>query len=512
MEKFTPKDLLQIERYGLSLEEIAGNMETFEQGIPFTELIAPATLENGIVKLSDEAIHNYIEKYDAAKADVIKFVPASGAATRMFKDLHSFLQNLTTEKELENQLKLSEFSSVRLFFDGLPVFPFYQEILPQVKKHFPNYGESSLNEKAYYFLRTLLDTDKANYAHLPKGLVPFHEYADEIRTAFEEHFYEAAMYCAKNAHAKLHFTIAKEHTAKFENQFQKVKSRIENKTHISFEYEHSCQAKNTDTLAVDMDNNPFRDETGALCFRPAGHGALLENLNRINADIVFIKNIDNVATKNHLPVISTYKKALAGMLLGLQEKVFGLLRAFEQAAGSQKGFSEELVEDAKTFLKEKLNSRHEPASIDEIIALLNRPIRICGMVENSGAPGGGPFWIKDGNGNTSLQVVESVQIDGNNSEQQKILNRATHFNPVDLVCGMKNYKGEKFDLMKFSNPKRGFISEKSAHGRALKALELPGLWNGSMEYWNTIFVEVPAETFSPVKTVLDLLKPEHQMC
>ncbi|HET8837603.1 MAG TPA: DUF4301 family protein [Flavobacteriaceae bacterium] len=511
MEKFSENDLQQIERHGLSLEEINGNIETFEQGIPYTELIAPATLKNGIKKLSDSEIHSYIEKYDTAKPDVIKFVPASGAATRMFKDLQVFLQKLTDEKELENQLKLPEFANVRMFFDGLPVFPFYQEILPLVEKYFPHYKESSLNAKAYFFLRTLLDLDKANFSTLPKGLVPFHEYTDEIRTAFEEHFHEAAMYCAKNEQAKLHFTVAEEHAEKFEKEFQNFKDRIESKTGTIFEWQHSVQEKTTDTLAVDLENMPFRNETGDLCFRPAGHGALLGNLNRINADIVFIKNIDNVATKNHLPVIATYKKALAGILIEIQEEAFRLLRELHALpeGRSQRAFSEKIIQDAKSFSKEKLNIRHEPTSTAEIIEMLNRPIRICGMVENAGAPGGGPFWIKDGKENTSLQIVETAQIDLNKPQQKEILEKATHFNPVDLICGLKNYKGEKFDLFEFANPKRGFISQKSANGRNLKALELPGLWNGSMEYWNTIFVEVPAETFNPVKTVLDLLRTEH---
>ncbi len=501
MEKFTSKELQQIERYGISREKAHQHLQTFEQGICFTELVAPATLENGIRKLSKEELKFYAEKYERENREIVKFVPASGAATRMFKDLQGF-------QSLEDlNVNTSEYANIQTFFEYLPEFAFYEELLFETKKHCPNFNYFSEDEKKNELLKTLLNEDKLNFSDLPKGLVPFHKYPQETRTAFEEHLVEAALYGAKNGRAKLHFTIGKEHLEKFETEFSRIKNRVENATGIQFDLTFSFQQKNTDTLAVDMENRPFRDGAGTLCFRPAGHGALLGNLNQMNADIVFIKNIDNVSTEKNLSTIVDYKKALAGILLEIQEKAFGFLEKLHQRENSET--FENHREQTVTFLKEVLNVQREPESFGEIINLLNRPIRICGMVKNAGEPGGGPFWIKDGYGNTSLQIVEMAQIDSKNHRQSGILEKATHFNPVDLVCGVKNFKGEKFNLSEFSNPQRGFITQKSANGADLKALELPGLWNGAMEYWNSIFVEVPVETFNPVKTVLDLLQLEH---
>lgn len=495
MMKFEPKELQQIENHGLSVEKVLQNIQTFQCGIPFTKLVAPATLRKGIRKLSENELGFYAEKYTNQNCNVVKFVPASGAATRMFKELQGF-------EKFENGN-----GSLNPFFDNLPNFAFYEELMTATKNIFPNFDRFSEEEKKHCLLNTFLDEDKLNYTKLPKGLVPFHKYEQENRTAFEEHFVEACTYSVKNNFGILHFTVTEIHLEKFQKKSMDILKKMLVQAETDFTISYSFQQKSTDTLAVDMENQPFRDENGNLIFRPSGHGALLENLNAIDVDLVFVKNIDNVSTENNLSVLAAYKKALGGILLEIQEITFRILTELEAHKSNE---NLEDLGEIKTFLKEKLNIQHEPKSIAELINLLNRPIRVCGMVENSGAPGGGPFWIKDGHENVSLQIVETAQIDMENPNQKSILEQATHFNPVDLVCGLRNYKGEKFNLSEFANPNRGFITQKSANGKSLKALELPGLWNGSMEYWNTVFVEVPEETFNPVKTVFDLLKPAHQ--
>lgn len=543
MKNLTQKDIQQLKSHGLSPEKVEQQLETFKTGIPFVKLVAPATLEGGIRKLSKTEIKKYAEKYDAQNMDIVKFVPASGAATRMFKDLQGFqnlvglhdrtwkwgkkatsrLGDLARERQgeavkglqgdelFEKELNKPEHKPVREFFKTLPDFAFYELLRSETQKHYPDFDDFSETEKNYILLKTLLDKDKLNFSNLPKGLVPFHKYANETRTAFEEHFFEAN---ALGSNVKLHFTIAEKHLEKFKREYKKITnfSPLEGDaegrgglipSHFG-EVGWGFQEKSTDTIAVDMENKPFRDENGKLVFRPAGHGALLENLNTIDADIIFIKNIDNVSTEKNLSAIAEHKKALAGILLELQTGVFGLLKNLQGSV------SDKTREEAHIFLKEKLNISNPPENITHIKTLFDRPIRVCGMVKNTGAPGGGPFWVQEEDGKISLQIVETAQIDLENPQQKEIFENATHFNPVDLVCGVKNYKGKKFDLMEFSNSKRGFITLKSMNGKSLKALELPGLWNGAMEHWNTVFVEVPLETFNPVKTVMDLLKPGHQ--
>lgn len=532
MEHFTSKDKQQIESHRLSLEKVYQDLDTFKKGIPFTKLVQPATIGNGIRKLTDSELDYYSGKYEEESLDVVKFVPASGAATRMFKDLLAFLNTLNgvaedDEEEQRKQFYKAQTEAVKTFFDHLPAFAFYDKLVAETKMHYPDFDRLSTERKKYSLAKTLLDKDKLNFSNLPKGLVPFHNYADETRTAFEEHFVEAESYSTKNGLGKLHFTVAETHLKEFENELEYIRKKYGRKEETkNFEVDFSFQSKGSDTIAVDMENIPFRDENEHLVFRPSGHGALLENLNQIDADIIFIKNIDNVSVENNLSLVSIYKKALAGILLEIQEETYGFLedlQGFQNLVGlsgkssvstrSKKdlaGEAEETIQQAKTFLKEKLNVFDEPQTLSELKNLLDRPIRICGMVQNTGDPGGGPFWMKAKDEVVSLQIVEMAQVDLGDPQQHEILKKATHFNPVDLVCGVKNFKGEKFDLSQFSNPENGFISNKSMNGRALKALELPGLWNGAMEHWNTIFVEVPLETFNPVKTVIDLLKSKHQ--
>ena len=360
----------------------------------------------------------------------------------------------------------------------------------------------------------MLLKDGLNYGEFPKGLLPFHLYNDVSVTPFEEHLYEAALYSASNGIAKLHFTISENHTEKFKSEFEKIREKVEAITNVDFQISFSYQKSSTDTVAVTPKNELFRNDDTSLLFRPSGHGALIENLNEQEADIIFIKNIDNVVVEKYRGEVARHKKILAGKLIEVQEKAFkyAALLATDTISIAER-------QEIKTFLEEALNNSF-PNEFDQfdkekqlktLKTHINKPIRICGMVKNEGEPGGGPFWIKNAEGAISLQIIESAQIDTENSLQKNILQQATHFNPVDLVCGIRNYKGEKFNLTNFTDPTQGFITGKTSQGRALKALELPGLWNGAMANWNTIFVEVPLITFNPVKTVNDLLKKTHQV-
>lgn len=489
-----PKDVKQILSRGLTLEQYQNQLESFHKGIPYLQVESHAGIDNGIRKLSKKEVEKYARDYEARDLEVVKFVPASGAATRMFKFLQLFFADFSKTPNAFSPEKIED-KALRGFFNSLPDFPFYKELLSETKKSHSNFDKLDQGEKNLVLLKTLLQ----KYSSLPKGLIPFHKYSTEIRTAFEEHFVEAAAYATKKGISKLHFTVSEAHVDRFKNAFKKIKG----KRNGNFQVSYSFQQKKTDTLAVDLQNQPIRDENGKLIFRPGGHGALLENLNQIDTDIIFIKNIDNVAVEKNLPVISTYKKALAGILLEVQTEAFRLLHEMGSAQKKLQVFAE-----ASAFLEEKLNIRAE--NPEEIKYYLNRPIRVCGMVKNTGAPGGGPFWVREKTGKTSLQIVETAQIDLENPQQKNLMEKATHFNPVDLVCGVRDYRGNKFDLNGFSNPEQGFISTKSINGKEIKALELPGLWNGAMAKWNSIFVEVPLESFNPVKTLMDLLKPGHR--
>ena len=389
--------------------------------------------------------------------------------------------------------------------DNLKDFAFVNEVRKKIREMYPDYKTSKKGKRAQYFVKAMLEPEGLNFKNLPKGLVPFHKYKKYYTTAFEEQLYEAAFYATAKDNAYLHFTFSEDHVSKFKEEFEAVKSRLTKLTKVNFHISYSFQKKETDTIAVTEENRPFRDENENVIFRPSGHGALLENLNEVNADIVFIKNIDNVISREFVEDIALNKKVLAGKLVWLQQKVFDYLEKL-----SNENVSEEDINDIRSFLWNHLNCKDLPENQDGLYSKLNRPIRVCGVVKNTGAPGGGPFWVKSYTGETNLQIVETAQINMEDSHQNSIVNEATHFNPVDLVCGIRNFKGEKFNLKNYSDPNAGFISLKSQNGKPLKALELPGLWNGAMAKWNTVFVEVPLITFNPVKTVNDLLAPEHQ--
>lgn len=514
---FTNEDIQQMEHKGLTLGKVQSQVELFKTGIPYVNLYAAATINEGILKCSEAERTHYINYFDQ-KRDAIsmaKFVPASGAATRMFKSLFKFVEDYRPEKEsINSYVNKTKDKDLFLFFVGMEKLPFYKMTLEQIKNRNPDYDNLTNDEQKFIFVTTVLDENQMNYGDYPKGLLPFHEYKDHLATAFEEHLFEAALYASSHDKAQLHFTISERHEPKFKEEFNQIQDIVERKTNTSFEISFSYQKESSDTIAVTPANEPFRNENGELTFRPSGHGALLENLNQVEADVIFIKNIDNVVVYQYEDEVATNKKMLAGILLEIQDQVFEYLHRLEDGDPS-----EAVIQEISVFMEEKLNvvisdefkKYATKYQIEYLIEKLNRPIRICGMVKNEGEPGGGPFWVKDHKGQLSLQIVESAQIDKKNNTQHDILKNATHFNPVDLVCGIKNYKGEVFDLQKFVDEKTAFISMKTSSGRDLKALELPGLWNGAMAGWNTVFVEVPLITFNPVKTVTDLLKPTHQI-
>nr|WP_294936161.1 DUF4301 family protein [uncultured Flavobacterium sp.] len=502
---FVAADFDFIADYGISIEKISHELEMFQKGIAKISLEKAATVNDGILVFSEEEIQAFAQYFENERKhySIEKFVPASGAASRMFKFLIEFINEFQLGKETINAyINRQKANKLHVFLVGIEKFPFYNMVLEELKSLYANYDEFSQDEKYYYFINTLLSPEGFDFANCPKGILPFHKKENEVTTPIDKHLNEAKKYSEVSGKPQIHFTVSEEHL----DDFQKIISTINTQVQVNYSFQKIA----TDTLAVDLENNPFRLENGNLFFRPGGHGALIENLNQLESDVVFIKNIDNVSF-NHFEEIVFYKKALGGLLLQLQKETFSHLEMLEKS-------SESNFETTIDFVKEKLSivlpkdfSKYSSENQkNELFQLLNRPIRVCGMVKNEGEPGGGPFWVDEENGTVSLQIVESSQIDLQSEQQRKIFSESTHFNPVDLVCGLKNYKGEKFNLPDFVNHNAGFIVQKTKNGKDIKAYELPGLWNGAMANWITIFVEVPLDTFNPVKTVNDLLKPAHQ--
>lgn len=513
----TPQDLQQIERRGSFLATIEGQLKHFREGFPHLKITQPATTGDGIVRLSEEGIEHYVATYESTITGSIplKFVPASGAASRMFKQLFSFLHEFTgTEEEIKSLEDDHSSKSMNTFFKRLKDFAFYQDLKAAMAGEV--LLEEAVEQKNYGKIIAYLLTDQGlNYGDLPKGLLKFHKYPFSTRTPVEEHMVEGAHYAQDSENiVRIHFTVSPEHRTLFESLIATMAPEYEEAYSVKFEISFSEQKSSTDTIAVDLENHPFREEDGSVLFRPGGHGALIENLNDMEADIIFIKNIDNVVPDTLKTETFRFKKALGGVLFYYQEKIFSYLKQIDEL--NQPDLA--LLESIRQFLKKELcliaPEEYDTWTRAEKIAFLrkklNRPIRVCGMVKNEGEPGGGPFWTKNDDGTISLQIVEMAQIDTNNESQQAIVQRASHFNPVDLVCATKNYLGQSFNLLEYRDPQTGFISKKSKNGKDLKAQELPGLWNGAMANWNTIFVEVPIITFNPVKTVFDLLRDEHQ--
>ncbi len=504
---FTEKNIEQIKAHGLTETKITDQLQKFKDGIPFANIVEAASANNGIKILSAKQQKYFVSLFDSKKEelDLLKFVPASGAATRMFKFLHQFLDNYDLSDDIEAYLQKEENANLKKFFDSIGNFAFTDLVKRNFENKYPDYKNFEKGKQYFLFVKEMLEESGLNFNNTPKGLVPFHKYGLDYVTAFGEHLYESAYYATSNGAANLHFTVSEGHEKKFKNRFDEVEHIVEKKTGVRYNISYSFQKQKTDTVAVTPDNELFMDENGDLLFRPSGHGALLENLNDIDADIVFIKNIDNVVSKNYVETVAFQKKVLGGKLIALQQKTFEFVEKLHSDS-----ISEETLKEIVSFSCEELNIQNISSEKETLLKILERPIRICGVVENTGAPGGGPFLVKDKDGNLSYQIVEMSQIDIHNPKQKGIIAEATHFNPVDLVCGLRNYKGEKYDLLKFSDPDTGFVSNKSYQGKPIKALELPGLWNGAMANWNTIFVEVPLITFNPVKTVNDLLSQVHQ--
>lgn len=512
---FNSFDLIQLQNHQIKLEAVEKQISFMKKGIHFSNLDRIANVNDGIQTVTPEQALFFATLYDEKKEQLKlkKFVPASGAASRMFKFLSEFLNEFKHgEESINAYINRKKSRNLSLFLIGKEKFPFYQEIYEETKRLHSDYDQLNRDTKDYLFIKTMLSKSHFEYANKPKGVLPFHKYLDHIATPIEEHLNEAVYYASSKGKAHVHFTVSSEHQSIFELVVASVKSKIEQKSSIEISVKYSFQNQSTDSVSVNLDNQPYRDEDNRLLFRPGGHGALIENLNALDADLVFIKNIDNVL-QNHKEIIALYKKALAGILLEKQNKIFYYLKQLEVDVVTMETLSE-VVLFMKTHLNttiiEEYSKYTKENKIEYLQMILNRPIRVCGMVKNEGEPGGGPFWVHDAKGNVFLQIVEASQIDTDDQNQMRLLEQSTYFNPVDLVCGVKNYKGLPFDLSQFVDYNSGFIVYKNHKGKEIKAYELPGLWNGAMSKWLTVFVEVPLITFNPVKTVNDLLKPAHQ--
>ena len=505
---FDEKDLEQFKKKGTTAEKVQAQLELIKNGFPFLELDAAASIGNGIIAVDESQCDKYIKHWDAyCSSDhvITKFVPASGAASRMFKDLFAFLDG-------KSDIPTTPFE--KNFFGGIEKFAFYKELDDVCLK---NNGKSikALMADGQYkaVVSNLLGAAGLNYGALPKGLLKFHSYGAAARTPLEEHMAEGAMYATgADGTVRIHFTVSPEHKQLFKTLADSCSKTLSKRYGASYSISFSEQKPSTDTVAAAADGTPFRNDDGSILFRPGGHGALIENLNDLDTDIVFIKNIDNVVPDHLKTDTITYKKLLAGILVSVQDKVFEYLHLLDskKLTDAQLQKIVAFVQNTLCCRCKDLDKKSGKELTEWLHTKLNRPIRVCGMVKNVGEPGGGPFLAYNADGTVSLQILESSQIDLSDERKKEMFTKGTHFNPVDLVCAVRDYKGAKFNLPAYVDKSTGFISSKSKNGRELKALELPGLWNGAMSDWNTLFVEVPLSTFNPVKTVNDLLRPQHQ--
>ncbi|MBP3850569.1 MAG: DUF4301 family protein [Prevotella sp.] len=503
----TQQDLKQLAQKGISEQQIETQLGQFKTGFPFLKLEAAAAIGRGIMAPNSDEGRKYVEawqQYKAAGRKVVKFVPASGAASRMFKDMFAFV-------DADYDKPTTDFE--KKFFDNIQNFAFYDELDAACQKNEGKGIKALIAEGNFKAVAAnMLQAEGLNYGQLPKGLLLFHNYPEGPRTPMEEHLVEGALYAATNGEAHVHFTVSHEHMELFKQKVAQKADFYAQKYGIHYDISFSEQKPSTDTVAANPDGTPFRNPDGSLLFRPGGHGALIENLNEIEADVIFVKNIDNVVPDRLKGDTVLWKQIIAGVLVTLQQKAFDYLRLLDTGK-----YSHDQIEEMIRFVQQDLCCRKadikELEDADLVIYLrekLNRPMRVCGVVKNVGEPGGGPFLTYNQDGTVSLQILESSQIDKSNKVYMDMFTKGTHFNPVDLVCAVKDYKGQAFDLPKYVDPTTGFISQKSKSGKELLALELPGLWNGAMSNWNTIFVEVPLSTFNPVKTVNDLLREQHQ--
>lgn len=488
------KLLIEINERGISEEELAQQVMCFVKGSQPVELTKAATIDDGICKVNNLEGNKYANLYNDRQAEltIYKFIPASGMATRMFKKLLEFLNT-----------KKSNPSST-YFFNNLHKFPFYKDVVIEFHNQHKSIKKLDTLANKLLFLDFLLNEKGLSYKNTPKGLIKFHQYDIYNKSAVQEQIDESIEYAiGKDNIVHLHFTVTPAYRDRFENHVRRyIETNLDD--YVKFKIEFSIQKPNTDTLAVNQDNSPYNDKNGNYLFRAGGHGALIENLNDINADIVFIKNVDNVCHQNHKEETVHYKQILAGVLLNTQDQIFNYLQLLKKNKVN--------LEEVINFVQKRFYVElcKEKTTAQELFELLNRPIRVCGMILNQGDVGGGPFWVKDEKGKSSLQIIESAQVNIENNEQKDIFLNATHFNPVDIVCGIKDFEGNKFNLNEYVDPETYFITDKSVDGYSIKGLEKPGLWNGAMAKWLNIFIEVPLDTFNPVKSVTDLLNPMHQ--
>lgn len=521
MLSLSQKDERQVKELNINLEQVEKQINQFKTGFPFSDLIAPATIDNGIVKFDDQEVYNLIRQFDEDKQyyDILKFIPASGAASRMFKNIYSFVEEYKGKEIPDNFLRKEKIlpDSIENFFLSIRDFAFYDDLKSKMAENDKDIETLIKENRLVEIAEFLLESEGLSYGKLPKALLKFHKYKEISRLALEEHLVEAAHYSTAETEdgkvAQLHFTVSQEHLDIFVDTVEELIPAYEEMFEIKYDISYSVQKPSTDTIAVDMNNEPFRNSDGSLLFRPGGHGALIQNLNDLHKEVIFIKNIDNIVPDRLKQTTYEYKKVLGGYLFKLQQQQFEYLNLLDEGC-----LANNEIDEIAAFAKNKLmidipnfyKTYNEIEKIDFLYGKLNRPMRICGMVKNEGEPGGGPYWVRNSNDEISLQIVESSQINHNDEKQEAIFRAATHFNPVDLVCATHDFKGNSFDLNDYIDHNTGFISKKSKDGKDLKALELPGLWNGAMADWINIFVEVPIITFNPVKTVNDLLRDSHQ--
>ena len=516
--EFTEADRQQIASLGISEDQVRRQIAIFQQPSFFLTLARPCTPGDGIRLIAPDEMGKYLNlHHEAADAGrFCKFVPASGAATRMFQVMHQVYQAYDQDlaairgKAQEGEATARDFL---WFLENFQAFPFYFDLKAVMAQEGHDLDELLRGGRFKLILEYLLDDRGLNYGALPKGLLKFHCYFTGCRTPVEEHLIEAAHY-VKDCHGvcRLHFTISPEHEARFRQLLAEIIPQCEPEYQATYEIGFSHQKRRTDTIAVDHEDCPFRDAHGCLLFRPGGHGALLENLHDLQADLVYIKNIDNIAPDHLKEPTFLWKRILGGYLVDLQMQIHHHLRRLRRSGEPGD------LQEAMAFCRdipalnppEPIDSWSPTAQRDYLFQKLHRPIRVCGMVPNVGEPGGGPHWVMGADGSLSCQIVEQAQVNLDNPGQAAIWKAATHFNPVDLVCAVRDDQGNCYDLPQYIDPQAVFISQKSKDGRVLKALELPGLWNGAMADWISVFVEIPGSTFSPVKTVADLLRAEHQ--
>ncbi len=506
----TEKDKLQLKQKGITEEQLERQLHNFETGFPYLKIEAAASVEKGIAVPDAEETQKYVDLWNDTRSGekcedikVVKFVPASGAASRMFKNIFAFL-------DADYKEPTTDFE--KNFFEHIHDFAFFDSLDNKCRENIATSVDQLITRGDYKSVAANMIYEKGlNYGQLPKGLLEFHKYPGGSRTPIEEHLAEGAMYAACGVKVRIHFTVSAEHIDMFRAEVEEKKKKFERLFGVLYDVTYSIQKPSTDTVAVNPDNTPFRNEDGTLLFRPGGHGALIENLNDIDADVIFIKNIDNVVPDSFKKDTIRNKQLIAGMAVSLRDRIYAYMEQLDKKC------TREQLNEMLAFLEKEICCYKEGTdkmNDTELAAYLrdkfNRPIRVCGVVRNVGEAGGGPFLAYNPDGSVSLQILESSQIDKNDARAMEMFQHGTHFNPVDLVCIVKDYKGNKFDLRKFVDPATGFISSKSKNGRELKALELPGLWNGAMSNWNTMFVEVPLSTFNPVKTVNDLLRKEHR--